>query len=90
MYKQVYYFLTENNIIYYIWLIYVSHALINLTENISQALDEGYIGCGIFVDLQKAFGTVDHEILNLTTLVFEVYQIIGLNPTFLITNSLFL
>ena len=40
-----------------------SHALINLTKNIRQALDEGYIGCGIFVDLQKAFDTVDHEIL---------------------------
>ena len=40
-----------------------SHALINLTGNIRQALDEGYIGCGIFVDLPKAFDTVDHEIL---------------------------
>ena len=41
-----------------------SHAaLINITENIRQALDEGYIGCGIFVDLQKAFETMDHEIL---------------------------
>ena len=40
-----------------------SHALINLTGNTRQALDEGYIGCGIFVDLQKAFDTVDHEIL---------------------------
>ena len=39
------------------------HALINLTENIRQAFDEGYIGCGKFVDLQKAFDTVDHEIL---------------------------
>ena len=37
-----------------------SHALINLIENTKQALDEGDIGCGIFVDLQKAFDTVDH------------------------------
>ena len=40
-----------------------SHVLINLIENTRQALDEGDIGCGIFVDLQKAFDTVDHEIL---------------------------
>ena len=34
--------------------------MINITENIKQALDEGYIGSRIFVDLQKAFNTVDH------------------------------
>ena len=27
------------------------------------ALDEGIIGCGVFVDLQKVFDTVDHQIL---------------------------
>ena len=36
---------------------------LNLAENIRQALDEGYIGCGIFVDLQIAFHSVDHEML---------------------------
>ena len=39
------------------------HALINITENIRKALDDGNIGCGVFVDLQKAFDTVDHQIL---------------------------
>ena len=38
-----------------------SHALIGLTENIRQTLDEGSFGCGIFVDLQKTFDTVDHK-----------------------------
>ena len=37
--------------------------LINVTENIRKALDKGNIGCGGFVDLQKAFDTVDYQIL---------------------------
>ena len=41
-----------------------NHALINLSESIRQSLDEGSFGCGIFVDLQKAFDTVDHKILQ--------------------------
>ena len=40
-----------------------SHALINITENIRKALDDGNIGCGVFVDLQKPFDTVDHQIM---------------------------
>ena len=60
--------MTENNIIYDLQFgfrqkVSASFALINLTESIRQALDEGYIGYGVFVDFQKAFDTVDHEIL---------------------------
>ena len=68
MCKRVYQFLTENSIIYDLQFgfrqkLSTAHAFINLTESIRQALDEGYTGFGIFVDLQKGFDTVDHEIL---------------------------
>lgn len=40
-----------------------SHAIIALTEEIRAALDNNEFSVGIFVDLQKAFDTVDHKIL---------------------------
>ena len=38
-------------------------ALISLNKKIGKNLDEGNIGCGILVDLQKAFDTVEHDIV---------------------------
>ena len=68
MYKRLYRFLNNNNIIYNLQFGFrqqysTSHTLINITENIRKALDDGNIGCGVFVDLQKVFDTVDHQIL---------------------------
>ena len=68
MYKRLYIFLNNNNIIYNLQFGFrqqysASHTLINITENIRKALDDGNIGRGVFVDLQKAFDTVDHQIL---------------------------
>ena len=40
-----------------------THALINITEKIRSALEENKVACGILVDLQKAFVTVNHEII---------------------------
>ena len=92
MYKRVCQFLTENNIIYDLKFVFrqnffTAHALINLTENIRQALDEGYIGHGIIVDLEKAFDTVDHQIL---LAISTVFQMTGLDLIFLIVSSMFL
>jgi retron-type reverse transcriptase len=38
-------------------------ALLNLTDKISKALDEGKYTIGVSIDLSKAFDTVNHEIL---------------------------
>ena len=37
-----------------------SHALISLIEHLKRSLGEGAFGCGIFIDLKKAFDTVNH------------------------------
>ena len=40
-----------------------THALSAITEKIRQACDSGNFACGVFLDLQKAFDTVNHDIL---------------------------
>ena len=65
-----------------------SHALININENIRKALDDGNIGYGVLVDLQKAFDTVDHKIL-LAKLNHDGVQMIGLDPICLIIISMY-
>ena len=39
------------------------HALIELVDQIRFSIDNNQMTCGIFVDLSKAFDTVNHEIL---------------------------
>ena len=68
MYNRTYKCFSENNIIYPLKFGFrqqysTFHALFSLTEDIRKNLDKGNIGCGIFVDLQKAFDTVEHDIL---------------------------
>ena len=72
MYKRLYTFVENKNIIYDLQFGFrqqysTSHVLINITKKIRKALDDGNIGFGVFVDLQKAFDTLDHHILLATS-----------------------
>ena len=40
-----------------------NHALISIVEKIRDALDKNMYTCGVFIDLEKAFDTVNHQIL---------------------------
>ena len=76
----MYKFFSDNNLLYPLQFGFrqkysTVHVLISLTENNGKNLDEGNIGCGIFVELQKAFDTNEHDTL-LSKL--EHYDIHGL------------
>ena len=68
MYKRIYGFIERNSSLYSHQFGFrakhsTTHALIDITEKIRKALDDNKVACGIFVDLQKAFDTVNHDIL---------------------------
>ena len=40
-----------------------NHALLSIVEQIRNALDKKMFTCGVFIDLEKAFDTVNHDII---------------------------
>ena len=68
MHKRVYDFMEKHNLIYpsqFGFRLFHStvHALTDMTETIRRSIDDNKFVAGIFIDLQKAFDTVDHNIL---------------------------
>ena len=68
MHKRLYNFFESHNILFDNQFGFrknnsTSYALIQITERIKESIDKKKYGCGIFIDLRKAFDTVNHEIL---------------------------
>ena len=68
VYKRLYSFVACYKIIYPLQFGFqenhsIDHALISMTESTRRSIDNKKYGCGVFVDLQKAFDTVNHKAL---------------------------
>ena len=66
MHTRLYNFLEEFNAFYDLQYGFrknrsTDHALLSIVEEIRYNLDKGLFSCGVFVDLEKAFDTVNHE-----------------------------
>ena len=68
MYNRIEEFLNDSEIIYKLQFGFrkkysTNHALLSIVEKIRANLDNKTFSCGVFVDLEKAFDTVNHMIL---------------------------
>ena len=68
MYNRLYKYLTKNNLLYCEQFRFQKgyspeHAILQVVEQVNQSFDRNEFTLGVFVDLSKAFDTVDHQIL---------------------------
>ena len=79
MFNRIYNFLETHNCIYELQFGFRSkhstnHALLSITPKIKEAIDNGSIPIGIFVDFQKGFDTVNHDTLLKTGSLWNTWN----------------
>ena len=91
MYNGLFKYLSENSILYEKQTSHsTEHAVLLLVNQLDQSFDENKFTLGIFIDLSKAFDTVDHKILKKSSsyMGLKVPTWDGLKVTYQIGNSL--
>ena len=68
IFKRLYSFVVCNKVLYPLQFGFqenhsIDHALISMTETIRNSLGNKNYGCGVLINLQKAFDNVNHKIL---------------------------
>ena len=68
MYKRMTSYIEKNNLLYPSQYGFrkghsTQHAILDIINDIQTNMNQRLLSCGIFIDLKKAFDTVDHEIL---------------------------
>ena len=95
MYKRLYTFINDNNIIYKLQFGFrqysTSYALINITGNIRKVIDDRNIGCGVFLDFFRLLilQTTRYCEKNWVTMGFVEFPVIGIYPICLIVISIY-
>ena len=66
MYKRMTSYIEKHNLLYPSQYVFrkgysTQHAILDIINDIQTNMNQRLLSCGVFIDLKKAFDTVDHE-----------------------------